>query len=116
MQAAPGVQVLIFHHAGGDICKVADLGRVNRADQAFGLGLRGEYGIHQHDVICTGVGAQLGKHLLFGVEVFVHDSVSGGFGEVGNRPIKIGAVALPVQDADFICHGGRADQCRREGR
>ncbi|MEZ5824340.1 MAG: hypothetical protein R3C97_06255 [Geminicoccaceae bacterium] len=83
-------------------------------DQTFLDGLRREDGIDHDHVVRTRICAQFGQHLLFGVEIFMND---GGWSlprRLLERPADIGAVALPVQDADLVGEGmagGQRDEC-----
>ena len=100
----------------GEIGEIREFCRVERLDQAFIGGFHDIDVVHQHDVIGAGAGAQLGQHLLFGVEIVMHDLDAGLLLEHFERPFLVGAIALPVEDLDLTGGVGRAGRQGREWR
>ena len=80
-----------------DVGIVGDFRRIDWLDQVFRQRLAGEGGVDHDDIVETGIGSELGQHLLLGVEEIVDHLVAGRLFECLDRPGFVGAVALPVE-------------------
>ena len=88
------------------IAKIADLLFVDCLDETFlGRVLYIDV-VHQHHIIGARRGAQLGQHLLLGVEIVVHHLDAGLLLKHFQRPLFVGAVALPVQHMQLVAGSG----------
>ena len=116
-----GIVLAVLHEAVAvpqrrrQIGEIGDLRSVDRLDQPLVGRVHDIDVVDQHHVIGAGAGAQLGQHLLFGVEVVMHHLDACLLLEHLERPFLVGAVALPVEHLD-LAGGAGALAGKAEGR